>query len=155
MLWSSGLVIYEMHCCAQLQMQIKHVKVVCKEKGPPFNLQRGPHLICTGAPPFLRPPLRITSLRAHFRVITPGQNSFFQRKVAAVASHWQGSALDLNFRFPASETNTSQLDQLAGILVNIDTIYYNFKISIFIDIRHYLQIRVVNGPTSSGPNPKI
>ena len=23
-------------------MQIKHVKVVCKEKGPPFNLHRGP-----------------------------------------------------------------------------------------------------------------
>ena len=41
--WSSGLVIYEMHCCAQLQEQIKHVKVVCKEKAPPpFNLHRGP-----------------------------------------------------------------------------------------------------------------
>ena len=34
-------------------------------------------------------PKGVTSLRAHLRVIAPGQHSSFQRNVAAVARRWQ------------------------------------------------------------------
>ena len=58
-------------------------------------------------------PKRITSLRAHLRVIAPGQNSSFRKNVAAVAtlcSIWP--AWDLNLRTPAPGANTSPLDRL-------------------------------------------
>ena len=34
-------------------------------------------------------PKRVTSRRAHLRVIAPAQNSSFRKNVAAVASRWQ------------------------------------------------------------------
>ena len=48
---------------------------------------------------------------AHLRVIVPGQHSFFQGNVAAVANRWQPCV-------PASEKNSLPLDQHRPILTN-------------------------------------
>ena len=45
-----------MHCCAKLQVQINHGKVVCKEKGPPFNLHIYLFAKATIASRVLQPP---------------------------------------------------------------------------------------------------
>ena len=61
---------------------------------------------------------RVTSLRGHLRIIAPGQHSFFQRIVAAMASLatlcpiWP--AWDLSLWPPTLEMNELPLDQLAG-----------------------------------------
>ena len=52
-------------------------------------------------------PKRVTGLRVHFRVIAPGQHSFFQRNIAAVASLWQ-HCVQFDLTGPRFEAQTSR-----------------------------------------------